>query len=84
MVTLAAFGESLLFATSAACTRIIQDIHQIEDEAVVLQGWYTLFRQYGLLAARWAGDTQALWGDVILQAQTAKCVKARKYLEKKI
>lgn len=44
----------------------LQHLHQICYEEIVLQCCHTLFRQDGGLSTYWAGQSQRLWGDVVL------------------
>lgn len=57
---------------SAALRVSLQHLHQICYEEIVLQCRHTLFRQDGGLSTYWAGQSQRLWGDVVLETPTQK------------
>lgn len=60
--------------------RLLDHIHEADDEEIVLERTDSRLREYGLLPTDRAGDRDAVRGNVVLETALAECVETRQYL----
>ena len=81
-ITVRALGDRT--SKSARGTQVVEDLHEVRDEVVVLQCSDPLFRDDGLVSAGGTGERDRLLRDVAGQAQLTERVQAGQHLKRQI